>query len=164
MRTFLTMAALLGWVGLVGCTSGPAGRLNAPPQGSSAYPNRLQEPYLQMTNNATVADMSVADIHFVPHTPELNDLGQWRLAGCVDVLKRHGGTVRYDTQAADAGLVRKRLASIRECLQRAGVDPATVKVVLDVPGGRGIDAQEAIDVLEASRTHEVEAVVSTPAP
>jgi hypothetical protein len=164
MRTILTMAALLGWVGLVGCASGPTGRLNAPPQGSSAYPHRLQEPYLQMTDSAVVADMSVADIHFVPHTPELNDLGQWRLAGCVDVLKRHGGTVRYDSQTDDAGLVRKRLASIREYLEHAGVDPATVKVVVDVAGGRGIDAQEAIDVLKASRTKEAGAAVSTPGP
>ncbi|MFQ6049083.1 MAG: hypothetical protein ACE5K7_06945, partial [Phycisphaerae bacterium] len=86
---------------LSGCAQGPPARLNSPPQGLSAYPHPLQQPFLQMTDNAALADMSVADIHFVAHTAELNGLGQRRLDRYVALLKRYGGRLRYDTALQD---------------------------------------------------------------
>jgi hypothetical protein len=105
-----------------------------------------------MTDSAILADMSVADIHFVPHGGELSSLGQCRLDRYVPMLKRYGGKLRYDSQITDNALITARMASLREFLEVAGVDPNEVRVVIDLPGGRGMDADEAIAATEASKS------------
>jgi len=152
MRTTAVTLAVVACFLVIGCASPPTGRLNAPPQGQTANPHERQEPYLQMTDSAMLADMSVCDIHFIPQSNQINALGERRLDRCVEMLRQYGGKLRYDSQTRDGALIRKRLASLREFLAASGVELAKVKVVNDPAGGRGVPADEAIAALEASKT------------
>ncbi|HUW81972.1 MAG TPA: hypothetical protein VMZ31_04130 [Phycisphaerae bacterium] len=150
MKTIVCTGVLVCGVVLVGCSE-PSTRLNAPPQGYSDYPHPMQEPYLAMTGNASAADMSVADVHFVPHTAELNSLGQMRLEHYAKLLKLYGGTLRYDYRVDDGRLVRQRVSSIRHFLATNGVEEESVQVTPGLPGAYGMDAEEAVVVYKASR-------------
>ncbi len=152
MRTTAVTVAVVVCFLAIGCVSPPTGRLNAPPQGQSARPHELQEPYIQMTDSAMLADLSVCDIHFVPHSDQINSLGERRLDRCVEMLKEYGGKLRYESQTRDGALIRKRLAGLREFLEASGVELDKVKVVNDLSGGRGVPAEEAVAALEASRS------------
>lgn len=97
-----------------------------------------------MAMNATMHDMSVADIHFVPHTSELNGLGVARLADLASILDRFGGTVRYETFEEDRDRNNARLASVERHLTESGIDMTNVKVASQISGGRGMLATDAI--------------------
>ena len=154
MRNICVTSAVVVSIVAAGCAGPPASRLNAPPQGTSARPHELQEPYIQMTDSAILADMSVADVHFVPHSGELNSLGEGRMERYVEILKLHGGRLRYDNQTMENALIKNRLYSLREFLETSGVDMSRVKVVSDLAGGRGMDAEEAIEAMAAGRSGE----------
>ena len=97
-----------------------------------------------MALNAAMHDMSVADIHFVPHTSALNGLGVARLADLASVLDRFGGTVRYETFEKDHDKNSARLASVERHLTELGIDMTNVKVASQISGGRGMLAKDAI--------------------
>ena len=97
-----------------------------------------------MAMNATMHDMSVADIHFVPHTNELNGLGVTRLADLALILDRFGGTVRYETFEKDRDRKSARLASVERHLTELGIDMTNVRVASLISGGRGMLARDAI--------------------
>ena len=100
--------------------------------------------YRPMVMNATMHDMSVADIHFVPHTSELSELGVVRLADLALVLDRFGGTVRYETFEKDRDRNSARLASVERHLTELGIDMTNVNVANQISGGRGMLATDAI--------------------
>ena len=160
MKTIVCTGVLVCGVVLVGCSE-PSSRLNAPPQGYSDYPHPMQEPYLAMAGNASAADMSVADVHFVPHTAELNSLGQMRLEHYAQLLKLYGGTLRYDYRVEDGQLVRQRLSSIRHFLVTNGVEEDSVEVTTGLPGAYGMEAEEATVVYKASRGNQQSGVMVT---
>jgi len=138
---------LVGSVTLVwsawGCNQ-PSERLNAPPQGYSEYPSPLAESFVYMVDNAMLEDLSLADIHFVPHSGELNGLGARRLERYAKLLTVYGGSVRYATAVADDRLVEQRMGSIRDYLATTGIASERIRVVRDLPGGVGMTAREAI--------------------
>lgn len=100
--------------------------------------------YRPMAMNATMHDMSVADIHFVPHTSELNGLGVARLADLASILDRFGGTVRYETFEKDRDRNGARLASVERHLIELGIDMTNVRLASQISGGRGMLAKDAI--------------------
>ncbi len=139
------------WVGLLtyaavaACNQAPS-RLNAPPQGSTEYPHELQDSYVHMLDNAMLADMAIADVHFVPHTSELNSLGGRRLERYAKLLKVYGGKLWYDTALQDRELVNARIDHVKDFLVLAGVERGRIDVVVGMPGGQGISAEEAIQI------------------
>ncbi len=129
----------------VGC-GGPAERLNAPPQGSTNYPSPVQDSFVYMVDNAMLEDLSMADIHFIPHSTELNGLGARRLERYAKLLTVYGGSIRYSTNSSDKELVDGRMVSLRDYLGTTQIAADRIKVVHGMPGGQGVTAREAITV------------------
>ncbi len=101
-----------------------------------------------MTDNAMLHDMSVAEIHFVPHTAELSGTGAARLDRLAPLLDTYGGTVRYETFSPDDALVAQRIENVREYLTLTGCNMDRVQVKPMLSGGRYTPAAEAIVVME----------------
>lgn len=127
-----------------GACQQPISQLNAPPHGATEKPSELQAQYAHMVDNALLADMTVSDVHFVPHRAMLNSLGEERLARLASLMEVCGGTVRFNTDVTDEELVSERVEKIRTFLRQAGVDTSQPILKRDLPGGAGMDAREAI--------------------
>lgn len=136
---------------LPACYDAPS-RLNSPPQGDSPRPHPMQEQYTYMVDNAMLADMAIADIHFVPHSPEINSLGERRLDRYADLLELYGGTLHYDAGISDETLIRERMDRVRNFLKVAGVDANRIEVEEGMAGGRGMNGNEAILIRISSMT------------
>ncbi len=136
-------AAAIAAVVAAGCAE-PRERLNAPPQGWSSRQASMQEHFVYMTDNAMLAEMHVSDVHFIPHTASLNGLGARRLDRFASLLKETGGELHYDSDLDDAGLIRERIASVREYLAAAGADPARVTVTEGRVRTDGMMGEEAV--------------------
>ena len=108
--------------------------------------NEPQEHLTNMADNAMLHDMSVADIHFVPHSAELSGTGAARLNRMATLLDAYGGTVRYETFITDEKLVKQRLDNVQEYLALTGCDMGRVSVKAMISGGRGMTASKAIKV------------------
>ncbi len=107
----------------------------------------LQEPrehFTNMADNAILQDMSVADVHFVPHTAELSGTGAARLNRMATLLDTYGGIVRYETFNTDEAFVKQRLEHVREYLALTGCDMGRVEIKAMISGGRGTPATKAI--------------------
>jgi len=139
-------AALLCAV-LAGCGQ-PTSRLNAPPQGYSEHRHHLDDTYTGMVDNALLSDASIADLHFVPHTTELNALGTERLSRLARLLRTYGGTVRYETYLTDKEVVEERIAHVRDFLETTGIDMSMIEVAVAQPGASHTRADEAIAAAE----------------
>lgn len=98
-----------------------------------------------MVDNAILRDMSVADIHFIPHTAELSGVGEARLNRMARLLHTYGGTVRYETLASDDSLVNRRLAHVREYLALTGCNMERVEITTGMAGGRGMPGDEGVE-------------------
>ena len=136
------------WIASLGllcmaCNS-PEPRLNAPPHGVAEEVNEMQSMYTYMNDNALLADMTISDIHFLPHRAILSSLGEQRLSRLASLMEAYGGEIRFDTCLDDQVLVERRTETIIDFLQDAGIDAAADVVSEGLPGGRGIDATEAI--------------------
>jgi hypothetical protein len=138
------MTILVGLISVAAGCSMPAERLNAPPQGITDYPTDLQDAFVFMVDNAMLEDLSMADIHFVPHQAELNGLGARRLERYAKLLAVYGGSIRYATSLTDKPMVEKRMTSVRKYLATTGISEDRIKISQDLPGGLGISAREAI--------------------
>lgn len=150
-------AALIGWMlGGAGCGRPPA-RLNAPPQGHSEQPHALQEPFVHMTDNALLEEMSVSPAHFVPHAAELNALGVRRLKRYATLLKVYGGTLRYDGTDEPESLVTQRLERVKGLLIAEGVEPTRFDLAAGLAGGSTMNAKEAITIRQAGNFKECQA-------
>lgn len=101
-----------------------------------------------MSDSALVQDMSIADLHFVAHTTELNGTGVARLDRLAHFLEVYGGTVRYETSLTDEKVVNERMAHVREYLTMAGCNMDRVQVKSMMSGGRGMPADRAIQIHE----------------
>ena len=115
-----------------------------------------------MTDNAILHDMSVADLHFIPHTSELSGVGVARLNRMAKLLSTYGGTVRYETRLMDEELVDPRIAHVREYLALAGCDMDRVSVVAMRSGGRGMPGDEAVKKFEKGTAAETTATTTMP--
>jgi len=108
--------------------------------------NEPREHFTNMADNAMLHDMSVADIHFVPHSAELSGTGAARLNRMATLLDAYGGTVRYETFITDEPLVKQRLDNVREYLALTGCEMDRVSIKTMISGGRGMTAVKAIKV------------------
>jgi hypothetical protein len=122
----------------------PIARLNAPPHGFTEEPNPMQFEYLSMVDNALLEDMTLNDVHFVPHRPMLNTLGEERLARLATLMQIYGGTIRFNTNLTDEKLIAARTSHVIDFLCDAGLDTSAELLVRDLAGGAGMDAAQAI--------------------
>lgn len=139
----IRLAAALFLPILWGCPPEPA-RLNAPPQGASIRQPEMHANFDYMQDQALMADLSIADMHFVPHTAELNGTGRARLERYAELLAGHGGTLTFDTSLTDSDLIAARLQTAETFVNEYVPDDSRIAVVSGLPGGRGMTADEAI--------------------
>ena len=142
MRRLLVCSIAAGLA--CGACQKPSVRLNAPPHGTAEEASPLRAEFVQMEDNALLADMCVTDVHFVPHRAMLNALGEERLARLAALLEVYGGSVRFSTDETDAKLTDERVARIREYLTEVGVDTSAERVAVGLPSDPGMDARQAI--------------------
>jgi hypothetical protein len=138
-----------------GCPPTENSRLNAPPQGESAdAPTVLGENYAYHNDQGMMADMSIADLHFVPHGTELSGVGIARLERYAELLASSGGTIHYSTATRDPELASRRVSVANNFLRQSIPGARPIVVVLGLPGGRGMPAKEAIADSAVARTAE----------
>ena len=101
-----------------------------------------------MVDNAILHDMSIADIHFIPHSIELSGTGVARLSRMASLLDTYGGIVRYETVLMDDDMIASRLKHVREFLDLTGCDMSRVELKVLLSGGRGMPASDAIQAEE----------------
>jgi len=109
-------------------------------------PSRARAHLNDMADNAMLKDMSVADIHFVPHTSEISGTGAERLTRMSALLNTYGGTVRYETYLQDKALLQQRLDHVGEFLAVTGCDMNRVDVKAMMSGGSVMSAAKAVNV------------------
>ncbi len=146
--------AVVAAVLVAGCAQRPLARVNAPPHGTQTEHHPMADLYTHMTDNALLEDMSVSDMHFLPHRAQLSPLGEQRLERLAALISAFGGQVRYSTDSQDEQLVARRLREIKRFLGEAGVDTTGAIVVLDHPGGAGMMATEAVLIKKEEGTYK----------
>jgi hypothetical protein len=149
------MGAVLLGMGIVGCSE-QGERLNAPPQGTTDRPSKLQQSFATMSDNAAQLDSSIVDMHFEPHAAELSGTGVWRLTRLGEVLMSTGGIIRYQTSLRDEDLVNARLQSVRDFLAASGFDTDRIKVEAGMARNGGGYADQAIEARNAALTDEAD--------
>jgi hypothetical protein len=101
-----------------------------------------------------LADMSIADIHFVPHSTFLSGAGEARLERYAELLAAHGGSLNYDTAINDGKLLDARLKSARDFLAQACPGGQPVDVMIGPSGGRGMSNKEASEAAAVAQQAE----------
>lgn len=130
---------------IAGCPPTESPRLNAPPQGESdVEPPLMAENMTYQNDQGMMADMCIADIHFVPHSTELSGAGIARLERYAELLASSGGTLHYSTSIQDPDFLAQRISVATSYLKQAIPGSRPIQVVLGLPGGRGMSAKEAI--------------------
>lgn len=147
--------AVLGVLFGSGCQQSEK-RLNAPPHGVPQETSDLQGTFVYMHDNALLADMTVADYHFLPHRPLLTSLGKTRLDRLASLMEAYGGTIRFNTDSTDEELTRKRTDAVVAYLGELGVPAASQAVKRAGPGGAGMPAAEAILIMQKEGTYDPE--------
>ncbi|MFH1574572.1 MAG: hypothetical protein ABIG68_11345 [Acidobacteriota bacterium] len=137
-----------------GC-GGPTERLNAPPQGFTGPPNRLQEFYTPMVDNAMLYDMCIADIHFYPHSAKINGLGEWRLKQFCRLLSEDGGIIHLETAHPDDELTQARIQKVSDFFVSSGFTAAAVTVEVGLPRGRPLDGAQAVRILQEGTVNDL---------
>lgn len=100
----------------------------------------------EMADNAILHDMSLVDLHFVPHSSEISGTGVKRLNRMAHLLNTYGGTVNYQTDLTDETLVQKRIDHVKEYLTVAGCDMDRVQVKAGLGAGRTSPAAKAMEI------------------
>ncbi len=136
-----------------GCSSSSP-RLNAPPHGVADSVHDMQGTFVYMTDNALLADMSVSDMHFLPHRAMLTTLGEQRLNRLAQLINAYGGTIRFNSNLNDDVLIDKRLTATVDYLSESGIDTSSEVVSRGMRGGSGMDATEVILIKENEGTYD----------
>jgi hypothetical protein len=144
MRTTLPWTASL--ILLCACST-PSPRLNAPPHGGTDCPSDMQAMYMHMSDNALLEDMNLSEADFVPHRPMLSALGEDRLCRMAALLQQYGGEIHYTPENDDKDLIDRRIETVVDFLAEAGLAAAPQEVSVGLPGGRGMQAREAIVIM-----------------
>jgi len=145
LNPLLVMSLVLVPVLAVGCSSNESEIDPDPTEIEHAYQAEDgHATFDHMVDAAVMADMTVADYHFVPRRAILTPLGMQRVARLADIIDEYGGEVRFNTRETDESLIAERSSAISTALQKNGLDPSSSHVTLNIPGSIGMDAREAI--------------------
>ena len=154
MKNVLVGFAILGVVHLSGACDEAGERYGETPVTLEEARWNAEARYQAMMDNALISDMSVADIHFVPHTTVLNSLGEQRLQRYADLLMYQGGTLYLETASQDEAKQKARIASVQEFLASAGIEDDRLAAEIGIRAGHGIAAVEAIQVKQIAFSPE----------
>ena len=147
------LALAVGSLG--GCTQpAESERLNAPPQGAGRRHPLWSEMYAYHNDQGMMADRSIADIHFVPGSPDLSGTGVARLERYAELLATTGGTLWYGPSIRDKGLIQARIAAAKDFLAQALPGAKSIEVALGLGHGRGMSAIEALTGKTVANTAE----------
>ncbi len=139
------------------CQQAAVPRLNAPPHGVAEETADLQDTLSHMMDNALLIDMSISDIHFVPNRAMLNSLGEERLERIAGLIELYGGAVRFNSYSTDEDLLEQRTDIVISFLAQRGVDTQAEVLNHELPGGRGMDAKQAILIKANEATYKPKA-------
>ncbi len=144
-RTGILSALAFLATSAVGCVP-PADTtsMNLPNRDAEEMRHDMAEIFAYQNDQGMMADRSIADLHFVPHTTHLSGTGEARLERFAELLSETGGTIHYDTSLTDNDLVQARVAVAQRYLadMSQGLNP--IDVAVGMSGGRGMQAREAI--------------------
>jgi hypothetical protein len=105
----------------------------------------------RMIHNAELADMVLADIHFLPHRETLNSTGTQRLNHLAWLVERYGGTIKLDLKEPKSELAKARTKTVEAYLKTWGLPADKIKVEIGLSENEGMDAKEGIDIHNSSR-------------
>ncbi len=118
----------------------------------------MEERLIAMGDNAMLHDMAMAEIHFVPHTTELNTLGEQRLERYARLLSDSGGTLSFQSSTTDKEFNEARIASITRFLAESGIAQERIIAQVGLRKSKGMGAEEAIQVMERAFSPEAESL------
>jgi hypothetical protein len=144
------MAGVLLWTGCVADKP----RLNSPPTGYAEPAHPMRDLYTYHNDQGMIADLSIADIHFVPHTAEISGTGEARLERYAELLASSGGTIRYDPLITDEALIHARIEAANAFLKGAVPGTRRVVVAMGLAGGRGMTAKESFMAKDVAKQAE----------
>ena len=121
----------------------PTITMNAPPGGDDGRRSSVSEFFAYHNDQGMMADLGIADMHFVSDSEHLNGTGEARLERYAELLATSGGKLYYDTKLDDSVLVNARMRVAREFLMQVSPGSKRVEIVLGMPRGRGMDAVES---------------------
>ncbi|MBN2562975.1 MAG: hypothetical protein JXQ75_18790 [Phycisphaerae bacterium] len=147
------LALLVG--GFAGCARPlEPQRMNAPPQGDGLDHPEWADYYVYHNDQGMMADMSIADIHFVPGSDDLSGTGVARLERYAELLATRGGTLHYTPTVDDEALIKARVTAAEAFLAQAIPSKNVIEVVVGLAGGRGMEAKEAVAGKAVAQTAE----------
>ncbi len=114
----------------------------------------VQGTFEYMVDNALLADMTIADYHFVPHRALLTPLGEQRLLRLATLIESYGGVIRYNTDLDDGALLGERTRTIIDFLAANGADTTADILTREMSGGVGMEAREAILIKSNEATYK----------
>jgi hypothetical protein len=108
----------------------------------------------RQVHNAELADMVVADIHFLPNRTVLNTVGTERLSHLAWIVENYGGTIKLDLDDPASQLAMQRMSIVKEYLKAYGLPDNKIQVEFGLSETKGMDAKEAINVHKNSQFKE----------
>ncbi len=120
----------------------------------------MDERLVAMGDNAMLHDMAMAEINFVPHTTELNTLGEQRLERYARLLSDSGGTLNFQSSTTDKEFNEARVASITRFLAEAGIAQERITAQVGLRKSKSMGAEEAIQVRERAFSPDSEGLTN----
>lgn len=143
-RIRIFVPSVLAALMMAGCHDPePTITMNSPPGSEDADRTTVGEYFAYHNDQGMMADLSIADMHFIADSEHLSGIGEARLERYAELLATSGGKLHYDTRIDDAVLVDARLRVAREFLMQVSPGSKRIDVVLGMPRGRGMDAIES---------------------
>lgn len=152
LRTTAIAVAALATTG--GCATPEPQRMNAPPQGEGPGRPAWTDIYAYHNDQGMMADMSIADIHFIPGSADLSGTGMARLERYAELLAASGGSLHYAPTIGDEELIQARLACAAEFLKASMPSDMSIRITPGLAAGRGMTAAESKSGQDVARQAE----------
>lgn len=155
-----TIVGLLGMSLLLALTAAGCER---PGQVASPYAMSPDEEFEQSNvpkynashnDQGMMADMSITDTDFVPHSSKLSGIGVKRLGRYAELLAGMGGKLNYDATTTDSNLIASRIETAQCFLADATPGDEPIMVVQGLAGGRGMNGKDALAAREVAAQPE----------
>jgi hypothetical protein len=108
----------------------------------------------RQVHNRELADMSLSDVHFLPHRPILNSNGTQRLNHLAWLVDRYGGKINLDLEEPKSELAQARMQTVCRYLKACGLAQNKIQVAFGLPESRGLEAREAVTIYRDSQYQE----------
>lgn len=103
----------------------------------------------EAVENAVVAQRTIYPYHFVRDSAELTPVGERDVRVLAAHFRDHPGSLNVRRGDGADGLFDARTRSVAEALARHGVEPSSIRLTDNLPGGDGVSSDRAIEILKA---------------